>query len=246
MGESHVLLDEREADPKWVTKRIWEVVGIINYHTNPAIKARVQAHARATEERQRLNDPVKFKAAACAKTKRWQLKNPDKVKANKVRNRDRERVRARGEKAKAKRLAWVEANRRRITNYTLTRLKSDIQFRLRHNIRSRVYQFVKSQKMKKPAGFSTYIGCSLAELQAHLESLFKPGMTWENYGTGGWEIDHIRPLIDFDLQQKEEFLKASNYKNLQPMWAGLNQSKNRREKPHPDYPDPSLKFTKCV
>ena len=38
------------------------------------------------------------------------------------------------------------------------------------------------------------IGCSISHLRTHLESKFKKGMNWENYGLYGWHIDHIIPL----------------------------------------------------
>lgn len=41
-------------------------------------------------------------------------------------------------------------------------------------------------------------------------------MSWSNYGTY-WEIDHIKELWEFDLSKRKQFLKAVNYKNLQPL-----------------------------
>lgn len=39
-----------------------------------------------------------------------------------------------------------------------------------------------------------HLGCSLDELKRHLESQFERGMSWSNYGTHGWQIDHVVPL----------------------------------------------------
>jgi len=48
-------------------------------------------------------------------------------------------------------------------------------------------------------------------------------MNWENHGK--WHIDHRLPLKHFDLTDREQFLKAVNYTNLQPLWAFDNISK---------------------
>lgn len=67
------------------------------------------------------------------------------------------------------------------------------------------------------------LGCSIKELKIYLESKFKAGMSWENYGE--WHIDHVKPLSKFNLRNKEEFKKACSYMNLQPLWAKENLSK---------------------
>ncbi len=70
------------------------------------------------------------------------------------------------------------------------------------------------------------LGCSVDKLKKHLESRFRFGMTWENYGM--WHIDHIRPLASFDLTDRVQFLQACHYTNLQPLWAPENLGKGAR------------------
>ena len=68
----------------------------------------------------------------------------------------------------------------------------------------------------------------MAELKYHIESLFRPGMTWENYGFRGWHIDHIIPCSYFDLSIDENQLICFNFKNLQPLWQPDNFKKHNK------------------
>jgi hypothetical protein len=73
----------------------------------------------------------------------------------------------------------------------------------------------------------------MQELQAHLEKQFYPrqtgeAMTWENWGVSGWHVDHIRPLITFDLTDSLQFKEAVHFSNLRPLWSEHNLTKNRK------------------
>ncbi len=71
------------------------------------------------------------------------------------------------------------------------------------------------------------LGCTGEEWRAHLESTFKPGMTWENYGQGEgkWEIDHIAPVSSFDQENHLQRLICWNFKNTQALWSHENMAK---------------------
>lgn len=73
----------------------------------------------------------------------------------------------------------------------------------------------------------THWGCSLAELQRHLEAQFRDEMSWENYGTHGWQVDHIVPLRS--TRNYYARLKLHHYTNLQPLWARHNQQKGAKQ-----------------
>lgn len=68
-------------------------------------------------------------------------------------------------------------------------------------------------------------GYSLKDLMIHLESKFTNDMSWENYGRGGWNIDHIKPLIYFDLTNPEIIKEAFSLNNIQPLYESENASK---------------------
>lgn len=62
----------------------------------------------------------------------------------------------------------------------------------------------------------------------YLEGQFREGMSWDNWGIAGWHIDHKVPLAFFDLTDREQFLQAVHYSNLQPMWALENTQKGAK------------------
>jgi len=104
------------------------------------------------------------------------------------------------------------------------RRHSDVNAHLRYCLRSRYSRLL---KRKHNGSAIRDMGCTISELKQHLQALFKPGMTWENHSSKGWHIDHIKPLFSFDLNDKNQFLQAINYKNLQPLWAFENLSKSK-------------------
>jgi hypothetical protein len=94
-----------------------------------------------------------------------------------------------------------------------------------HSIRTRVWQGLKRTKNQNCGQLT---GLSWENLKIYLESKFQTGMTWENYGMNGWHIDHIKPLVSFDLTNSEQIKLAFHYTNLQPLWAKDNLRKGGR------------------
>lgn len=122
---------------------------------------------------------------------------------------------------KAYELANPEAVKERKRNYVNKRRSEDINFRLASNLRARVSRAI--TKGFKHSSLSQYLGCTIEELKIHLESKFKEGMTWDNYGD--WEIDHIYPLAKSNLSDTNVFAKVCHYTNLQPLWSSDNKIK---------------------
>ena len=109
--------------------------------------------------------------------------------------------------------------------YRNKRRKTDLFFRIKGNLSTRLSGIIKGNK-----DYSTLelIGCSRNKFLKYVESKFKPGMTWENYGLKGWHIDHIIPISNFNLIEKEEIKKACHYTNLQPLWWYENLEKSNK------------------
>ena len=110
--------------------------------------------------------------------------------------------------------------------YNNNRRKTDVGFKILCNLRHRVYMVLKNNFKSKHT--LKLLSCSLESLKKHLESQFKPGMSWSNYGK--WHVDHIIPCASFDLSKSEEQRKCFHYTNLQPLWAEDNWQKSRKEK----------------
>jgi hypothetical protein len=106
--------------------------------------------------------------------------------------------------------------------YHKQRMQNDIGYRMKLNARNRVKSLVRLIKKKKSfhnLSKSKCIGRSTKEFEEYIQSKFREGMNWENYGQYGWHIDHIKPLSLFDLTNPEEFKIANHYTNIQPLWA---------------------------
>lgn len=110
-----------------------------------------------------------------------------------------------------------EQQRRRM-QLPVNRIKNNLFRRLNHAIACAV----------KHAPTYELVGCTPDQLKAHLEAAFLPGMTWENYGKGGWHIDHVMPCAAFDLTKESEQRKCFHYSNLNPLWGRDNMSKGKK------------------
>ena len=122
---------------------------------------------------------------------------------------------------------YYEANKERIRSYNTKwqrqRYQSDLEYKLKDNLRARLRLALKNNSRTGSAVKD--LGCSINEFKEYLESKFQPGMTWDNHQLDGWHIDHIIPLLAFDLSDPKQFKKACHYTNLQPLWAKDNLSK---------------------
>lgn len=132
-------------------------------------------------------------------------------------------------KKRAENKAWRLANQKHLSaygkGYRAKRYKTDPMFRLTMRLRNRVRQALKLYGAKKCARTVELIGCPVTHARAHIESLFKPGMSWSNHGKFGWHIDHVKAIIHFDLSNPEQQRAAFHWSNLQPLWWWENLSK---------------------
>lgn len=125
---------------------------------------------------------------------------------------------------------YQEEHKKQNNKHANERRKTDINFKISGNLRSRVRLVLKGNT--KSASTIKLLGCPVEFLIAYLQSKFTKGMTWENHGRGWgdkglkeWHIDHIKPCSKFDLSKESEQRKCFHYSNLQPLWALDNLSK---------------------
>ena len=125
---------------------------------------------------------------------------------------------------KEERKQYFQDNKEYFRKYKANRRKLDIQYRLSDYLRSRLNKALKGNY--KTGSAVRDLGCSIEDFKLYLESKFEQGMNWNNYGM--WHIDHIKPLVSFELSERKELLKAVHYTNLQPLWAIDNLKKGGR------------------
>ena len=163
-----------------------------------------ECRARASREKRRAED------------REWRAKNPEKRAAQKQRWRERNRDSVRVYKRK----------------YDRRTRRDDHRVRLISLVRSRVAAALKgvrdSGKVPASRGSWRLVGCTLADLVFHLESQFEQGMSWDNFGRGGWHVDHIYPVGRADLTDEAQLLAAFNWQNCRPAWEEDNLKKSAK------------------
>jgi len=130
-------------------------------------------------------------------------------------------------KRKDKIKEYYELNKKRIWfDKYYFKYRNDSTFRLKVRMSNNVRSFL--QKGKNWGSWHKLVGYSLLTLKSHLENLFLPGMSWDNFKRGGWSIDHIQPLSSFRYvrHQDNEFKNAWKLQNLRPLWEKDNLLKN--------------------
>lgn len=116
-----------------------------------------------------------------------------------------------------------KAERERDRKYTQERVSTDPEYKLRRSLRRRLNMAVRNEFKSGSAVFD--LGCSIEDFKKYIESLWQPGMSWDNYSREGWHLDHKKPLSSFNLSNREQLLIACHYTNIQPLWAIDNLKK---------------------
>jgi hypothetical protein len=138
-------------------------------------------------------------------SKNWLSDNPDKVK----------------EYSKRSYLKNKEYLNSYSKDYQKKRRLNDPLFKLTTNLRNLIKNSLVKQGYNKKSKTFEIVGISYDEFKEYIESKFKDGMTWDNYGD--WHLDHIIPICS--ANSESDAINLCHYKNFQPLWAIENQIK---------------------
>ena len=173
-----------------------------------------------------------------ASTKEYLLKNKEQIKEYGkeyyLKNREK-RIKYQREYRSTHQKAHRESNRKYYfknkerlsknnTRNAKERRKTNPSLRILDNLRSRMLHALKGKN--KSASTIKLLGCTPDELRKHIESQFKPWMTWENHGL--WDIDHIKACAKFDFVDPEQQRECFHWSNLQPLEHIANIKKGAR------------------
>ena len=108
--------------------------------------------------------------------------------------------------------------------YKKVKRETDPSFKVYENVRKRIWKLLTKNKSDKSGKSKELLGCELDQYRKWLEFTFEEDMTWDNYGSY-WHIDHVKPLISFDLSDKEAQHNAFHWTNTRAMTATNNLKK---------------------
>ena len=130
-----------------------------------------------------------------------QCKSCSAKHSREYREKNRDSIKEQLQKWRVKNAAWIRKYNRKRNR----KKRAAPENRVCHNLSSRIRYALKGGKKGKRTLQLT--GCDVLFLRKYIESLWKQGMSWENYGMwkrGGkmtWHIDHIIPCDAFDLNK---------------------------------------------
>jgi hypothetical protein len=188
---------------------------------------------------------LKNKDRISEKNKEWRIANKEKVKENWLiyyginkeerKKKDKMRYAKNPDDVKNRKKKWRlenPARARAIDKRSRIKRYSNPKGKLNNAMSSGMYGSLKKGS-KANRHWEDLVSFTVDQLKTHIEKLFKPGMTWGNYGTA-WHIDHKIPISVFNFERPEDidFRLCWSLKNLQPLDAIENMKKhNHIDKP---------------
>lgn len=108
------------------------------------------------------------------------------------------------------------------------RKRKDPVYRMHLTVRASIYHYFKDRDFSVSKGLEKRLGYTKKDLVAHIESQFVEGMSWENYGRGGWHLDHKIPVHHYEPLVEANISEVWRLDNLQPLWEKDNIGKKAK------------------
>ena len=184
------------------------------FYSNPENKAKAKEYREKNKEKLKQKSLKYYqdnKDSLLNKANDYYLNNKDKVanKNKKYRSENKEKIKPK----KAK--------------YEREKREKDPLYKIKHNVRSMIRRAFVKKGYKKTTKSYLILGCSYDVFKTHIESLWQPWMSWDNYGlyngteNYGWDIDHIQPLKTAITEN--DVIQLSHYSNLQPLCSYISR-----------------------
>lgn len=206
-----------------------------NYRAKNAEKHKVYVSKWYMENRDRIND-------ARRKEKTWRNVSEEAKQRHMERNKQTLRERCKNPEYNRK---YRLENAERLKKWNLynpekakehsrkatAKIRNTPKGKLNANFKTAIYRSLKGAKANQH--WEDIVGYTIDQLKKHLEKLFTPEMTWENYGTV-WEIDHKIPIAVFNFERPEhiDFKLCWSIKNLRPLEVDQNRRKYTKLEKH--------------
>lgn len=110
-------------------------------------------------------------------------------------------------------------------DYVKQRKVIDPLFKMKCDLRTRIYIAFNRMKLNKPCKTEELLGADFKTVMLHIESQFIFNMSWEKVGKE-IHIDHKKPLAL--AKTEKQLIKLCHYTNLQPLWAEENLRKQAK------------------
>lgn len=195
------------------------------------------------KEKKRLYDieyRKQHKEKLAKQQKEWAENNPEKIIANRKRNKlgkiisDKKYSENNKERVNKKKSNWAKNNPEKVKkanyDYVMKKLNNDPLYKLKHYIRCGIRQSLKKNGFTKKSKTCKILKCSFDEFKEYIESQWEPWMNWGNYGNPKdgiyelnktWDLDHIIPSSS--AINENDVIKLNHFTNFQPLCSYINR-----------------------
>jgi len=220
---------ENDADsaPQIISRKDAIALGFMTYFTGKPCK-----HGHIAERRTdncgceicaKINTKKHGLTEKCKLAKHaWNKNNPDKIKEQNKRARIKN-----PETCKQSARNWLNNNREHVRARGRNYIKTNLNKRLRTGLRTRLNVAIK--RNYKAGSAVSDLGCSIEFFKEYIANQFTNGMSWNNWGKL-WHLDHVKPLCQFDLTDRGQFLVVMHYTNYVPLLIADNLKKSIEDK----------------